>query len=259
MEFLFILKKLIGMLLMPISLIAIAFALSIVYRKKKPNASLVFGIGSIALLLALSSQPIANKLLYPLENQHPIFDIHQPVELIHVLGNCHQVNEEIPPHAQLCGTAIYRLVEGIRLLNANPDSQLLLTGYKGSETKSHADVLAQVAQQLGVNKDRIITDGSPKDTREESMVLAEYLDQNRHITDIAIVTSASHMPRAFSMMEYELSSLAHPINLHAAPAYFSASTENHSWKIETPALRKSERAFYEILGLIWFKLTSLFD
>jgi len=257
MEFLFILKKLIGMLLMPISLIAIAFILSILLRNKKPRVSLALGVSSVTLLLALSFQPIANRLLYPIENQFPTFDTQQPVELIHVLGNCHQVNKQIPPHAQLCGTAIYRLLEGIRILNANPNSQLLLTGYQGSQSKTHAEVLAQVALELGVSRERLIVDGSPKDTREESMVLAEYLDQHRHINEVAIVTSASHMPRAFSMMEYELSSLAHPINLHAAPAYFSASIENHDWKIATPALRKSERALYEILGLIWFKLTSL--
>ena len=256
MEFLFILKKLIGMLLMPISLIAIAFILSILLRNKKPRASLALGLSSVTLLLLLSFQPIANRLLYPIENQFPAFNTQQPVELIHVLGNCHRVNGQIPPHAQLCGTAIYRLVEGIRILNANPNSQLLLTGYQGSQPQTHAEVLAQVALQLGVSRERLIVDGSPKDTREESMALAEYLDQHRHITKIAIVTSASHMPRAFSMMKHELSSLTHSINIYAAPAYFSASAEHHDWKIETPALRKSERAFYEILGLIWFKLSS---
>ena len=78
--------------------------------------------------MLFSWQPFANSVLYPLENQSPTFDITQPVDAIVVLGNCHQVNDDIPPIAQLCGSGLYRLMEGYRIWQANPEAELIFVG-----------------------------------------------------------------------------------------------------------------------------------
>jgi hypothetical protein len=42
----------------------------------------------------------------------------------------------------------------------------------------------------------------------------------------------------------------------AAPAHFASQQAASNWKIETSALLKTERAWYELLGKIWAAIKS---
>jgi uncharacterized SAM-binding protein YcdF (DUF218 family) len=246
MELGFIIKKLISMWLMPLPFCCLIILFGLILSFWKVAIGRIIAFSGVALLMLFSWQPFANSVLYPLEHQYPSFDLSQPVDAIVVLGNCHTVSEDIPPMAQLCGTGLYRLMEGYRIWQANPEAELLLSGYAGDESRPYAEVAGEIALSLGVPKEKIRLFPTAQDTQEEAELTAPFLNDKA----FALVTSASHMQRSinwFEQQSIEGKALA-PI---AAPAHFSAPTETSNWKIETSALLKTERTWYELLGKAW--------
>lgn len=246
MELGFLLKKLIGMWLMPLPFccLMILFGLVLSYWRARIGRAIAFS--GVALLMLFSWQPFANSVLYPLEHQYPSFDMSQPVDAIVVLGNCHSVSEEIPPMAQLCGTGLYRLMEGYRIWQSNPEAELLLSGYAGDESRPYAEVAGEIALGLGVPKDKIRLFPTAQDTQQEAELTAPFLAEKT----FALVTSASHMQRSMNWFQQQEVEGLHlkPI---AAPAHFGAPKKSSNWKIGSGALQKTERTWYEILGRTW--------
>lgn len=246
MELGFLLKKLISMWLMPLPFccLLIIFGLIISYWRAHIGRAIAFS--GVALLMLFSWQPFANSVLYPLEHQYQTFNIEQPVEAIVVLGNCHNVNNEIPPMAQLCGTGLYRLMEGYRIWQANPEAELLLSGYAGTESRPYAEVAGEIALSLGVPKEKIHLFPTAQDTQQEALLTVPFLRDKV----FALVTSASHMQRSMKWFQQQkvAGKSLEPI---AAPAHFAAKEKSTDWKIETSALMKTERTWYELLGRAW--------
>jgi uncharacterized SAM-binding protein YcdF (DUF218 family) len=251
MEFGFFLKKLISMWLMPLPFACLIILSGLVLSFWKVMLGrLTAFVGVIALML-FSWHPVANNLLYPIESQYARFDTSQSVDVIVVLGNCHTVNSDIPPMAQLCGTGLHRLMEGYRIWLANPSAELFLSGYAGNESRSYAEVSGEIAQSLGVPQDRIRLFPTAMDTQQEAELSAPFLQGKR----FALVTAASHMQRSMEWFERQKPNgvALQPI---AAPAYFAAQASTNSLKIDTTALQKTERYWYETLGRLWSKIKS---
>lgn len=249
MEWGFLLKKLISMWLMPLpfSCLLIIFGLTLSYWRAQIGRLIAFA--GVSLLMLASWQPFANSVLYPIEQNYRRFNIEQPVDAIVVLGNCHVVNTEIPPMAQLCGTGLYRLMEGYRIWQANPSAELLLSGYEGDEPQSYAETVGKIALDLGVPAEKIRLFPQAKDTQEEAEQTSPYLIDK----SFALVTSASHMQRSMNWFEQQNNE---GINLNpiAAPAHFGSPNPTVHWKLDSQALIKTERAWYEFLGRVWAAL-----
>jgi uncharacterized SAM-binding protein YcdF (DUF218 family) len=252
MELGFIIKKLISMWLMPLPFCCLIILFGLILSVWKVAIGRIIAFSGVALLMLFSWQPFANSVLYPLEQQYPSFDISQPVEAIVVLGNCHTVSEEIPPMAQLCGTGLYRLMEGYRIWQANPEAEFLLSGYAGDESRSYAEVAGEIALGLGVPAAKIRLFPTAQDTQQEAALTAPFLKGKT----FALVTSASHMPRSINWFEQH-SIEGHALTPIAAPAHFGAPEKSSSWKIETHALLKTERAWYELLGRAWAAIKAM--
>jgi uncharacterized SAM-binding protein YcdF (DUF218 family) len=142
-------------------------------------------------------------------------------------------------------------MEGYRIWQANPEAELFLSGYEGAEKRPYAEVIGEIALGLGVPQEKIRLFPNAKDTEEEAQQTATYLTGK----SFALVTSASHMQRSmkwFEGQEVEGSQLT-PI---AAPAHFGAPYSISHWKVETEALIKTERAWYEFLGRVWAAVKS---
>ncbi len=239
----FYLKKLIGMWLMPIPLTLSGLLLALFLWKRRPRLSQALVAFSCLWLALTSWHPVADKLLAPFENHYPMFDRQQPVDAVVVLGGCHASDATMPPAAQLCTSSLFRLVEGLRILEANPQALLFVSGYKGTDKRAHAEVMQEVAESFGVDSKRIRSFSSPRDTEEEAMVMQPYLKDLR----FALVTENSHLPRALVFFE------ALNLNAIAAPA-MRMSVEDSDWRIGAQAAQKTERAMYELLGTLWQKL-----
>lgn len=186
---------------------------------------------------------MANKALAPFEQGHVAFDLMQPVEVVVVLGGCHASDASVPTAAQLCSSSLFRLVEGLRILTANPEAQLFVSGYAGMDSRSHAEVLQEVAISMGVDQARITVFTEPKDTQEE----AEYMQPLLQGKSFALVTEHAHLPRALRFFQQ--------VGLEPLPAAaLKMSSESFDWRMSAQAAMKSERALYELLGSWWQKL-----
>ncbi|TCV98155.1 envelope biogenesis factor ElyC [Biostraticola tofi] len=250
---LFTVRKIIGGLLLPLPLLILmigaGLALLWLSRWQKTAKGLIF-TGWILLLL-LSLQPVADKLLLPLENHYPTWQrTGQPVTWIVVLGGGYTYNPQWAPGSNLISNSLPRVVEGIRIYRQNPGAKLVFTGgAAGNNPVSSAQTASEVAVSLGVPLKDIVVLDRPKDTRQEAAAVAGLVGKD----PLLLVTSANHLPRA--MRFFHQAGLA-PI---AAPANQLAITSPlNSWEKIIPSpywLGHSERAWYETLGRAWQSLT----
>ncbi|WP_430460581.1 envelope biogenesis factor ElyC [Thalassolituus sp. LLYu03] len=242
---LFYLKKVIGMLLMPIPFSLLLTLTGVWLLQRRP----ALGKGLIllsALWLGLTSwHPVANRLLAPYEHDYARFDTDQPVSTVVVLGGCHASDASVPPAAQLCSSSLFRLTEGLRILAANPQARLFVSGYAGSDQRPHAEVMKEVAVSMGINPERISTFPTARDTAEEAALMAPLLANE----PFALVSEASHLPRAVRFFQHE------GLTPLPAPAV-RFSNDQPEWRMEASAAYKSERALYETLGRLWQMLRS---
>ena len=236
----FYLKKVLGMALMPIPLVLVALCVGLFLLRRRPRAGKGVIAGATLFLLLTSWQPVADSLLAPFEDDFPIFDVRQPVAVVVVLGGCHVTDDSLPPAAQLCATSLHRLTEGVRILAANPEARLFVSGFAGVDRRAHADVLREVAIALGVEATRIEAFPEPRDTAEEAAAMAPALRD----VPFALVSEASHLPRAVDAFE--------AAGLHPLPApAVRVSREESTLRIDASAAQKSERALYEGVGRFW--------
>lgn len=245
---LFTLKKVIGNMLLPLPLmlLIIGAGLALLWFSRFQKTGKIFiSIGWLALLL-LSLQPVADRLLRPIESTYPTWNNSQKVDYIVVLGGGYTWNPQWAPSSNLINNSLPRLNEGIRLWRENPGSKLIFTGgVAKTNTVSTAEVGARVAQSLGVPREQIITLDLPKDTEEEAAAVKQAIGDAPFLQ----VTSASHLPRAMIFFQQEgLNPLPAPAN------QLAIASPLNPWERAIPSpvwLMHSDRVGYETLGRIW--------
>ena len=238
----FFLKKMIGIVIMPIPVSLLLMALAFIWLRRSPiKARLTLLLAF--LVLGLSSwHPVADRLIRPLEDTYPVFDIRQPVDTVVVLGSASNIAPPGSPAIMNLGSsAVFRLEEGLRILRANPDATLIVTGYAGfGSVTPHAELLKRAAIELGVDPIRILAYPTARDTEHEAHLTAPVLRNKR----FALVTEASHLGRAVKFFENEgLSPLPAPAVQVGAYA--------EDYRVESRATYKTERAIYESVGRLW--------
>lgn len=250
---LFTLKKVIGGLLLPLPALLLIMAAGILLlwfsRWQKCGKTLI----SVAwlLLLLLGLQPVADRLLGPLESRWPTWKNQHAIDYVVVLGGGYTWNPEWAPSSNMLNNSLPRLTEGIRIWQANPGAKMIFTGAAAQTNPvSTAEVSSRVAQSLGVPASAIITLDKPRDTEEEAQEVAR-ITGNR---PFALVTSASHLPRAIIFFQRQ--------GLHPYPApanQMAIASPLNFWDRYTPSafwLGHSERAIYEGMGQIWQQIKS---
>lgn len=258
----FLAKKWLGSLLLPLPLLLILslIGLSLFLRRhSRIGAGLVlFAIVSLTLL---STRPIANALIQPLESQYPPYLVEAQlnndakVQDIIVLGAAQVADLNLPLLSQLGNAGLARISEGIHLALAYPEARLIVSGYAGGgvagkEPRTSAELYSAVAQSFGIEASRIIELPLPKDTAEEAAAIAPLI-KNRHAV---LVTSASHMPRSMGLF------ISQGVTPTAAPVGHLAKESQARLPLYTylPSahyLARSETAWHEYLGLLWQALS----
>ncbi|MCL6517017.1 YdcF family protein [Alicyclobacillus sp.] len=258
----FALIKIVEALILPpglfvLLLIALAVALHRIGSRsaRRPAA---FALIVAALLWALSTQPVANLLLDPLENAYPE---PSPAQLrgdaIVMLGG--GVNLDAPDfdgRGNLLGDSANRLLTTARLYRAlhvpvivsgGPLYAVATNGPATGVTLAEADIAKRQLIQLGVPESQIHTDRQSRNTQENAAFTKSILAAHRWTHPI-LVTSAFHMRRAVldfrregvDVLPYPTDYLArHTTGIYDAPLLPSAA-----------ALSQSAIALKEYLGLI---------
>ncbi len=245
---LFILKKFIGGLLLPLPFLLLMMGVALCllwFTRWQKSAKALLSVSWLVLLL-ISLQPVADKMLKPIEDTYPTWRGSEKVDYIVVLGGGYTWNPEWAPSSNLISNSLPRLAEGVRLWQANPGAKMIFTGARAmTNPVSTAEAGARVAESLGVPRSQIITLDEPKDTEEEATAVAKTIGQQPFL----LVTSASHLPRA--MIFFRNAGL-HPI---PAPAnQLAIESPLNPWERIIPSpiwLMHSDRVGYETLGRIW--------
>jgi uncharacterized SAM-binding protein YcdF (DUF218 family) len=206
----------------------------------------------ILVLVALSFSAVADQFIKPLELWYPpLLDTSgmKDVKWVVVLGGGHTSSSTLPPNAQIGNSSLARLIEGIRMHRAVPESKLILSGGAVFDPVPEAETMAAVARMLGVSPDDIVLESLSNDTGQQAQFVQGIIQNDRCI----LVTSAIHMPRA--MLVFEQKGLR-PI---PAPTEFGdwmrKETNPYRFFPRADELRKVESALHEYLGLLWAKLT----
>ncbi|MTC61639.1 envelope biogenesis factor ElyC [Providencia rustigianii] len=253
---LFLLKKYIGSLLMPLPLLLIIGIIGLILlwltRWQKSGKTLV--TASLLMIALLGLQPISDRLLAPVESQYDkryeLITDNPPsdVKYIVVLGGGFTYNPDWSPSSNLLSNSLPRVTEGVRLYLQHPGSKLIFTGGKASSSKSSAEVAAMVAQSLGVPAQDTLPLTEPKDTQEEAFEVEKIIGKQPFL----LVTSANHLPRALKMFT------SRGMQPYPAPAnQLVITSEINPWERYIPSafyFSHSERAWYELLGSIWWHI-----
>lgn len=256
-----IFKKIFSQFFFPIPLVTYLFLVALIllwFTKKQKTGKILISFG-IVLFLVMSYGGISNILLKNLENRYDRYDVSKLLEdfiknekgltqLIVVLGGGYTPDPEIPVTSQLNYQSLVRLIEGIRLYRSIPGSKLLLSAGNMYGKTSNAEVMAKLAEDIGINEDDIIVESKSNDTQDQAMIIKLIVGGDPFI----LVTSASHMPRAMALFK-KLGTNPIPAptgylvkqRQYSTPGMFFPSSEG---------ITRLESAFYEYLGLIWEKL-----
>ena len=251
------LKPLLSSLVLPLAalvLLALAGLLLAAqgrHQRQHQGKGLLLGLISLTSLWLLSCQGVAVWLAAHALPQYPPVTPAQlksgQVQAIVVLGG--GIYPQAPEYgqAQPGAATAARLRYGIWLARQT-GLPLAFTGGKGwaasaSTSVSEAEVASQVAQQdYGVTIRWLET--KSRDTLENASLLAPMLKRDG-VSNIALVTDATHMPR--SVLVFERQGLA----IAPAPTGFVLPTRSGPllWLPSTEGITASTRVLHELLGL----------
>lgn len=255
----FLFKKIVSPLFLPLSLcveILMAGLILLWFTRRQKAGKTVVSIG-MAMLIVLSNSTISNLALRALETKYPPLILAsdagnhrmmQGVKFIVVLAAGFSSDPGIPITSQVAEDTMVRLVEGILLHKELPGSKLVLSAGRGPNSVPGAAIMAQIARALGVKPQDILLEAKSRDTEEEAQLVEPMVGKN----PLILVTSASHMPRAMALFRnLGMNPLAAPTDYLARQ---SSQISPEDVYPSTRALRKTEAAVYECLGLAWGKL-----
>lgn len=248
---LFLLKKIISALIMPLSIVILLLVLAIIFYQYKKRFSYSCLILATLLLTLGSLGPVANLVMAPLESQYSAFTrSSKPVDYIIILGCKHTTDAQLPATSELGICSLQRLVEAMRILRIHPEAHLITSGYAGNDETSNAEKVKQAAMLLGVAERKIIVEGFAQDTEEEAQLMAPRVSGK----NVVLVTNSDHMPRAIKYFQRE------GINPIAAPAgkWTKGMNDEKYWQDYIPKPKKLEQttyAWYESIGRVvqWLK------
>ncbi|KAA0014347.1 hypothetical protein F0A17_01450 [Billgrantia pellis] len=243
------LKELIAVYAMPLPLFLSLLGLAaLLFFSGRRRVGLGTGVVATVMLLLAAWSPLADRLLVPLESRYPPLRISSSetrVETIVVLGGGWQPERGGSSLSRLNESSLYRLTEGLKLLQEFPQARLVVSG--GSRVEGLppvAEAYAAAANELGVSSERLVVVDWPTDTASEAQAVRDLLDRDSRLL---LVTSASHMPRAMAHFRaVGLDPVAAPTHRLVNPGM---AWNLAYWLPTSQALNKTERALHEYMGL----------
>ncbi len=236
---------------LPIGVFCILVALFFLLFRLRKMAALSL-LMTLCLFIVFGYGLPARQHVEQLERKYTPLDIEKipekkqrNIRFIVVLGSANTTDPAIPESNQLDTASLYRLVEGIRIQRQLPQTFLILSGGANQDPRANAAVAGRVAESLGVDSGRLVTEERPRDTAEEAEMLQPMLKDMPFI----LVTSAAHMERAMKLF---LEAGMHPI---AAPTDFLIKNNNQlistSFVPTCENLGLSQRMIYEWAAQAW--------
>lgn len=252
MEYIYdVLKSLVDPVFIIFILLLASFLIWLMSTKKKSDTLLLFL--AIILLYGFSIFPVSNYLSYQLEKDYinkPSINDKINLDVIVVLsGGSYDIN---PLNNTFPGeTTVVRLVHAVKMYKKYGAQYLVCSGKSESKIPD-ARLMAQMAEELGVPKDKIRIDDKSGNTYEHALEFNKIFS-NKDIK-IGLVTSASHMKRSEKQFRKFFN--------HVTPlptGYFYASPSGTAAVRYIPQSRwlyNNERILHEYIGELWYSIKS---
>lgn len=268
----FAVKKLLGHALMPfpLGLALISLGLLLLMRRRRFAGWPALLLGWL-VLSAAGNRGVSIALTSSLEKTYtpvPAASVSatdnwpealRSADFIAVLGGGHGDAAALAAGQRLSTSARARLIEGVRLALALPDTWLVVSGPRDHSDRAvddvppptHARVLADAAVELGFPRVRIVEIDTARDTAEEVAALRRLAGEDR----VAIVTSAWHLPRAMRLAANEgLAAFPCPADYLGGR---DARIDRLAWVTwDADSLMNTTRAWREYLGRAWAALVA---
>lgn len=138
-----------------------------------------------------------------------------PADLIAVFGSALDAQGQATP------TLTLRLEAAEAAARAAPGARLVLSGGVPRAGRTEADVMAAHLVARGVDRGRLVFEDQSRDTVGNALYVARLVCDAPSAArpgKVALVTSASHMPRARTLLELALSARGCPAEVQPLPA-----------------------------------------
>ncbi|MGC8603605.1 MAG: ElyC/SanA/YdcF family protein [Desulfomonilaceae bacterium] len=220
------------------------------WKRSKFTGILLFSV-SFLTLLTFSLNWTGMVLLKQLEDRAGSYA--DPAELeaagvriIIVLGGTSFTNEESA--SDVWDRSVLRLLEGIRLWKGIPGAKLALSG----GAPSSPEAMAVLPMRLGIPKEFLLLETRALDTDDEANLFQPVVKN----MPFALVTSASHMPRALNLFRSK------GMNPMPCPCDFRAKKRQPLFVLLAPdsdGIYNSQLALHEYYGQLFFFIKELWN
>jgi uncharacterized SAM-binding protein YcdF (DUF218 family) len=248
----FVLSKILDLLFSPLTWgIGVLVYLAVRERKTR-RAAFWSAIGGAVVLYAFSTEPVANALVRSLENQSKTTlrpDV--TYDAVVVLGGLVEGNANLASGTQSYNNNVERMLAAYDLLREGKAKTAILSGGTvEANVEPEAAAIARQLERWGIAKDRLIVEGSSKNTRENAVETARIVKE-RGFKDIVVVTSAFHMKRSmgcFRAVDIPFDTLTVDYRTYAP------SQSSGSWLPRADSLASSTGAIREHFGWLVYRV-----
>lgn len=215
------LSKLLPLLVYPLGLACILLILALVLGKY-PRWRKALTLTALALLWLASNRWVSYSLARSLEWRHRPADTAPQAPVIVVLGGGTESADPPRPMAEV-NDAGDRVLYAARLYHQGAAAHILVSGgnleFSSARGATPAEEMAELLALTDVPASSILQQANSQNTYEDALYSAEMLSE-RGITEIILVTSALHMPRALALFEKQ------GLEVIPAPVDFTITEQN---------------------------------
>jgi len=252
-------SKSIALLLLPPGGLIVLIALGLLFWKFRGGKELI--ITALVLLWVLSTEPVRDVLISPLESHYAALKInhynynqqqfsHDHMVIVLLGGGIYQNAPEFNGQNALKDHALMRTLYAAELAKKTA-LDIYSTGGTGASgnQEPEAKIMNRWLIKFGVDPNKTFRENAAKTTWENAALLKAIL-QKKDIHNIILVTSAWHMPRSVHAFK------AQGFDVIPAPCAYVGNQGAYnllSFLPQAHVLADSSDALHEYMGILWYQ------
>ncbi len=194
----FVVSKTMNWLAYPLSLLLLALlVVTVAYRRRWARGLLATVLlGYYVLSMPVTAHAIMRRFEVPRSAAETLRDRYDAVVVLSGLVDL----ELSQPGRVEFGTSVDRMLEGMTLVRRGMGERLIISGGSGllfDQSVSEAELLRAFAIDWGIPADRILVDGTSRNTYENAVNTAKLIREHG-LQHVLLVTSSFHMRRALA-------------------------------------------------------------
>lgn len=248
----FWLSKLFTLLIEPLTHIFLLVVLALIFHRNPRVVKWCLGL-AFGVFLIFGTYFAPDLLTHLLENRYQVPDEVPRVDAAVVLAGLVDLKLSTPEYIEF-NESVERIVTGIQLVKQGRARILLISGGTGNlydQEKKEAPLLRKFAIEFGVPESQILMESTSRNTYENAVQTRRIMEEHG-ISQIMLVTTAMHLPRAMACFhKLGIDPMPYPVDFQLAP--------NRKYRLSNiipgpGAFRKSSAVLHEYIGLLAYKL-----